>query len=76
MADLRQRVYSMLGLNDHSKNSEIGKHSLQEGFKSRTIYDRIKRDEIGLPAKKWSSNIFQWKKLQTSKKRRCESYWR
>ena len=47
MADLHQRVYSMLGKNNHC---EIGKHFLQEGFKRRTIYDIIKCDEICLPA--------------------------
>ena len=47
--DLRQHVYSVLGQNNNLKNSEIGKHFLQEDFKRRTIYDIIKH-EIGVPA--------------------------
>jgi transposase len=50
MADLRKRVYFMLGQNNNLKNSDIVKHFVQEGFKRRTIYDIIKRYEIGLPA--------------------------
>ena len=51
MADLRQRVYPMLGQNNDLKNSDIVKRVVQEGFKRRTIYDIIKRYEIGPPAK-------------------------
>ena len=39
----------MLGQNNNLKNSEIGKHFLQEDVKRRTIYDIIKH-EIGVPA--------------------------
>ena len=78
MADLRQSVYSMLGQRDHLKNSEIGKHFLYKGFKRRKIYDRIKRDEIGLPTKDLPKSdrptSFNAKKFQKSKKCRCESY--
>ena len=49
MADLRKRVYSMLGQNNNLKNGDIVKHFVQEGFKRRTIYDIIKRYEIDLP---------------------------
>ena len=48
MADLRQCVCFMLGQNNHFKNSEIGKHFLQDGFKRRTVYDLIKRYPIDL----------------------------
>ncbi|CAF3737448.1 unnamed protein product [Rotaria socialis] len=50
MADLRKRVHSMLGQNNNLKNNGTVKHFVQEGFKRRTIYDIIKRYEIGLPA--------------------------
>ena len=50
MADHRQCIYSMLGQNNHLKNSEIEKHFLQEGFKRHTIYDIIKSGEMGLSA--------------------------
>ena len=49
MADLRQSTHSMLGQNNHLKNSDTEKHFLQ-GFKRRTIYDIIKRYEISLLA--------------------------
>ena len=49
MADLRQRVYSMLGQNNNWKNSDLRKYFLQESFKRQTNYELIKRDEIGLP---------------------------
>ena len=37
MVDLRQRVCSMLGQNNHLKDSEIGKHFLQEKGKQFMI---------------------------------------
>ncbi|CAF3544917.1 unnamed protein product [Rotaria socialis] len=50
MTDLRKRVYSMLGQNTNLKNNDIVKHFVQEGFKRRTLYNIIKRYEMGLPA--------------------------
>ncbi|CAF1982038.1 unnamed protein product [Rotaria magnacalcarata] len=49
MADLRKRVYSMLGRNNNLKGSDIEKHFVQEGFKRRAIYDIIKLYEMGIP---------------------------
>ena len=49
MADLRKCVYSMLGQNTILKNGDIVKHFVQEGFKRRTVYDIVKRDEMGIP---------------------------
>ncbi|CAM4849386.1 unnamed protein product [Rotaria magnacalcarata] len=40
----------MLGQNTNLKNNDIVKHFVQEGFKRRTLYNIIKRSEMGLPA--------------------------
>ena len=39
----------MLGQNTILKNGDIAKYFVQEGFKRRTIYDIIKRYEMGIP---------------------------
>ena len=49
MADLRKRVYSMLGQNTILKNGDIVKHFVQGGFIRQTIYDIVKRYEMGIP---------------------------
>ena len=73
MSELRQRVYSMLGQNNNFKNNEIVKHFVQEGFKRRTIYNRIKRDEISLPVEDLprsdhptSCNVKHFKRLKNT----------
>ena len=49
----------------------MGQHFLQGGFKRRTIYDIIKRDEIGLLDEDWPRNgrptLFNGKQLKRLK---------
>jgi hypothetical protein len=49
MIDFRKRVYSILGQNNNLKKIGIVKHFLQEDFKGSTLFNIIKRHEIGLP---------------------------
>ena len=49
MADLRKRVFSMLGQKQKFLKIDIVKHFEQEGFKRSTIYNIIKRYEISVP---------------------------
>jgi transposase len=79
MADLRKRVCSMLGQNNNLKNSNIVKNFLQKGLKRRTIYDTIKRYEIGLPVedlpRRGRPTSFNAKNLKRFKKCCCKSCW-